>query len=178
MVGGSSATYISEEGQHFVVRRIIRDEETQIGVIQDSSNSNQASTPPGNDGYIFPGVLAFFPLAVMGVIQGRDGQSEGFDAGGGTVLPRAHRDVDGLWALKAAWNIIVCLGSALAEIGPGGRIILKAMFVGSLGAPDDAGRGTRRVQASVRAMSLMSTTELAVDLGARLAGPGEYQNLA
>lgn len=106
MLGGaSSATYVAEQGQHFIVGRIIRDEETQIRIIQDSSNSNQASTSTGDDGYILPGVLAFFPLAMMGVVQGSDGQSERFDTGRGTVLSRVHGDVNRLWALKAAGDL-------------------------------------------------------------------------
>lgn len=104
-LGASSATYVTEQGQHFIVGRIIRNEKPQIRIVQDSSNSNQASTSTGHDGYILPGVLAFFPLAVMGVIQGSDGQSERFDTGSGTVLSRVHGDINRLWALKAARDL-------------------------------------------------------------------------
>lgn len=87
-------THVSEQRQHLVVGRVVRDEEAQVRLVQDGGDSDQAGTAAGDDGNILPCVLAGLALAVVLVVHLGDGLAEGLDAGGRRVLPAGDADVE------------------------------------------------------------------------------------
>lgn len=161
----STKTHVLEETQHLVVGRVVGQEETQIRVAQHGSDANQASSATGDDGHILPRVQAVLALAMHLVVQLGDGLSQGPDAGRGAVFSGGDGYVDRLGPLEAPRNIILDLGGALAQVGPGVGLLEEAILGGAFGAPDDAGRGAARVEAGVRQVALVGVSELAMDLG-------------
>jgi len=65
--------------------------------------------------------------------------------------------------LEGAFDVIVDLWCTLTQVCPGGRVLEKAILVCTLGSPDDASTGSRRIQSSMWLVTIVSTTELAVD---------------
>lgn len=94
-----------------------------------------------------------------------DGLAQGLDAGGGAVLSGGDGDVDGGGPGEAAGDVILDLGGALAQVGPGLGLLEEAVLGGALGAPDDAGGGAAGVEAGMGLVALVGVAELAVDLG-------------
>lgn len=99
------------------------------------------------------------------VVELGDGLSQGLDAGRGTVLARRYAEVDGLWSLEAAGNVVLDLGSALAQVGPRLGLIQEAVLAGALSAPDDTGGRSASVEAGVGHVAFVRIAELSVDLG-------------
>jgi hypothetical protein len=81
---------------------------------------------------ILPGVLALPPLAVMLVVQPRNGLSQRLDTGRRTVLSPMTCNVYRLRPLEAALNLVVDLRRTLAEVGPGVGVLEVAVLVGAL----------------------------------------------
>ena len=158
-------TYVLEKRQHLVVSRVVGNKEADVGIVKHSGDTDQTGTATRDNGDVLPGVLAVFTLAVHLVVHVGDSLTEGLDTGSGAVLPGGHGDVDGLRALKAALNVVFNLGSALAQVGPELRLFQEAILSSSLGAPDDASRGTSGVQTGMGEVTLVRSPELAVDLG-------------
>ena len=94
---------------------------------------------------VLPAVLRVFTLAMMLIVELGNSCTQRFDACSRAIFTPRQRDVDLFGAFEAAFDIVVYLGRPLAEIGPVSGIILKAMFVCTLGTPHDAGRGSGRV---------------------------------
>lgn len=182
-------TYISKEGQHFVVRGVVGNKKPEIGIVENGGDSNQTGPAPGHDGDILPAILTGFALAMMCVVEVGNGHPQRFDSGGGAILSATHGDVDILGPFKAALDVIVDFGRALSQVAdrflvstpgfgwltteclrPCGGIVGEAMLVGPLGTPDDAGGGARRIESCMRTMSLVGTTELTMDDGIEFAG--------
>ena len=95
---------------------------------------------------------------------------QGLDASHGAILPRIGGDRDALRSREASWDIIVGFGSTLTKIGPACRIVGKAMFVGALGAPDDACGCAGGVETGVRAVTFVGVTKLEMDAGVLFTG--------
>jgi len=113
--------------------------DTQVGIVQDSGNANQASPSTRDNSNILPRILALLSLSVMGIVQVGDGNPQWLDPGSWSILSTGHRHINLLGTLKAAFNVIIYFRSPLAKVGPIIRSIGKAMFDCSLSAPDDAG---------------------------------------
>lgn len=62
-------THLRGEGERRKQTGVIRDEKADVGVIQHGGDTNQTGTPAGDDGNIFPGVLARLALAVHLVVK-------------------------------------------------------------------------------------------------------------
>lgn len=79
-------TDILEQAQHLVISGVVWNEESNIGISQHCSDSDQASSSAGHYADILPGVLAFFALPVVIVVEFCNGLSEGLNACGGSIL--------------------------------------------------------------------------------------------
>lgn len=102
------------------------------------------------------------------IVELGDSLPKGSDAGRGAVLAAGHGDVDGLGTLEAAGDVVLDLGRALAQVGPGVRVLEEAVLGGALGAPDDAGGGSAGVETGMGHVALVGVAELAVNLGLEL----------
>ncbi len=137
---GPLRTHILEETQHFIVSRVVGQEEGQVRVSKNGSDSNQTRTTTGNDGHILPSVQTVFALAVHLIVEICDSLSQGANTGSGSILSTSHGNVNGLGTLKASIDIILDLGGTLAQVGPLLGVLEVAKLGGTLGAPDDSGR--------------------------------------
>jgi len=79
------------------------------------------------------------------------------------VFTTRHGDIDMMRPFETALNFIIDFWRALTKVGPFLWVFSETMLVGSLGSPDNSSRCTRRVQSSMRFVSLMSITEMAMD---------------
>lgn len=102
---------------------LTRNEEAQVAVTQNSSDTDQTRTTSRNDAHVLPCVLRFPPLAVVLIVQLGDCLPQRFDTGRRTVLTTMAGDVDLLGPLEAALDLIVDLGSALSQICPCVRVL-------------------------------------------------------
>jgi hypothetical protein len=99
------------------------------------------------------------------VVKARNGGTKGLDTGGRPVLSRSGGDRDALRAGETALNLVIGLGGALTEIGPGGGIFCIAVFCGTLGAPYYTSGGTGGVKTGMGSVAFMSGSELAMGFG-------------
>ena len=76
---------------------------------------------------------------MMHIVEIRNRGSQPLDAGSRTVFPAIHGDVNGVRTFERAFDFVVDFGSALAQVGPFLGLLEKAVFVGSLSAPDYSG---------------------------------------
>lgn len=95
---------------------VVGNEEADIGIVQDSSDTDQAGTAARHNGNIFPGVLAGLALTMHLVVQTSDRLSQGLDASGGAVLTAADADVDGRGPAEAPGNVVFDLRNQ-SELG-------------------------------------------------------------
>jgi hypothetical protein len=109
---------VLEQTQHLVVGRVIGDEKAQIAVAQGSRDTDKTSTSTGDNTDVLPSVLALPPLAMMIVVQGCDGFSQGTNTGRGAILAAMCADVNRLGSFEAALDAILDLGSALTQVRP------------------------------------------------------------
>jgi hypothetical protein len=82
---------------------------TEVGIVQHGGNADQTSSATGNDGDILPCVLALLTLTMVCVVQIGDGNPQGFDTRSRPILTTGHGDFNGLWAVKATFDVIVDL---------------------------------------------------------------------
>lgn len=164
--------YILEQAQHFIVSRVVGQEEGQIRSAEDGGYANQTGAATGDNGNILPGVLALLALAMRLVVEVGDGLAEGLDAGGGAVLAGGHGNVNGVGTGETAGNVVFDLGGTLAEVGPFLGVFHEAVLAGALGAPDDAGGGAAGVEAGMGHVAFVGIAELAVDFGLDLCRRG------
>jgi len=149
-------TYVLEQRQHLIVRRVIRNKETKVGRAQHSRNTDQTRATTRNNSHILPGILALLALTMVLVVQMSNRLTEGLDAGSRAVLTAGHVDLDGLGPLEASLNLVFDLGSALAQVGPRIRVIEVAVLVGALRGPDDTCRRAGGVEAGVRLVAFVT----------------------
>ena len=64
-----TVTNVFEETQHLIVGSIVRDEESEVGIPEDSSNSDETCSSSRYDAYVFPGVLTLLALTMVGVVE-------------------------------------------------------------------------------------------------------------
>ena len=107
-------TYVTEQTQHLVVRSIIGNEESEVCISEDGSNSDEASSATRHDADVLPGVFAFLALAVVLVVEICNCRTQRLDASGWTVFTTGHAHIDSVRTLKASFNFIVNLGGTLA----------------------------------------------------------------
>ena len=157
---------VLEERQHLVVGSIIGDEEAQVGIVQDSGNSDQACPSTRDNGNVLPRILARLVLAVLMVVQIGHGFPQRFDTSSRAILPSCHRDIDRLGTVEAPFDVVVDFWSPLTKIGPLVGTIREAMLICTLGAPHHAGGGTGRIKAGMRSVTFVGIAKLLVDLGA------------
>ena len=105
------------------------------------------------------------------IVQIGDGSSQRLDPCRRAILSACHGDIDGLGTFKASFNFVIDFGCALSKVGPTGRVILKAMLGGPLGAPYYASTGSTGVKAGMRSMAFVSIAELTMDLGVEFTKP-------
>lgn len=101
---------------------------------------------------------------MMLIVKLGDRFSQRLDTRSGTVLAAMARDIHLLGALKAALDLVVDLGCALAQIGPALGVLQVAVLIGPLRRPDDTGRGAGGVETGMRLVALVGA-ELAMDFG-------------
>lgn len=68
---------------------------------------------------------------MMLVVKIGDSFTKRLDASGRTVFTSIERNINGLWPLETALNVIVDLWGSLAQIGPFLRFVEVAVLVGS-----------------------------------------------
>ena len=156
---------VSEERQHLVVGRVVRQEKRQVRSSQHGSDTDQTSTATGHNSHVLPRILAVLALAVHLVVELGDSLAEGFDTGGGGVLASVHGNFDLVGALEAALDVVLYLGGTLAQVGPGILVLKVAKLGGALGAPDYTGGGAAGVQTGMGQVTFVGATELTMDLG-------------
>ena len=99
------------------------------------------------------------------IVEVCDSFSQRSNTSGRAVLSTGDGDVDGLGALEAAGNIVLDLGSSLAQIRPGIRVLEEAVLGSTLSAPDDAGGRSTGIETSVGHVALVCVAKLTVHLG-------------
>lgn len=88
---------------------IIRDEEANVGIVQDSCDTDEASTSTGDNGDILPSILARFSLAVHLIVQVGNRLPERLDASCRAIFAAVDADIDGLRARETSFDIILYL---------------------------------------------------------------------
>lgn len=106
-----SQTYVPEQRQHFIVRGIIWDEETQVGLVENRGDSDQTGTTSRDDSHVLPGVLAGLPLAMMLVVHLSDSLAKGLDASGRGIFSAGDGHVDMGGPLEAAFDVVLDLAT-------------------------------------------------------------------
>lgn len=102
---------------------------------------------------------------MVNIVEVRHRCSQPLYASGRAVLAPCHADIDLLGSLEGALDPILDLRGALAQVCPLLRLLGEAMFVGAFGTPDDAGRGTGRIETGVGFVAFVGIAKLPVDLG-------------
>lgn len=100
-------TYILEQAQHLVVRSIIRDEKPQIGIPKHGRDSYQPRPSTWHDAHILPRILALLALAMLIIVQIRNGLPQRLDAGRGAILARVDADIDVCRPFETTFNLVV-----------------------------------------------------------------------
>jgi hypothetical protein len=133
--GDGGKTDILEQAQHLVISGVVWNEESNIGISQHCSDSDQASSSAGHYADVLPGVLAFFALPVVIVVEFCNGLSEGSNACGGSILACVYGDGNGRWSRERSFDLVVYFWSALSKVSPQVRLVDEAMFGCLLGTP-------------------------------------------
>jgi hypothetical protein len=109
---------------------------------------------------------------MMGIVQISYSFSQWLDTGCGSVLSSSHGDVDALGTVERALDVVIDFWSTLTKICPFVGVFEEAVFVGTLGAPDNTCRGTGWVEPGMVTVTLMGVTKLLVDFAL-----GFYENI-
>lgn len=115
-------THIPEKRKHFIVRSVIGNEEAQVGLVQDRSNSNETRAATWHNGDVLPGVLAVLALTVVLVVHLRDCLTERLDTGSWRIFSRVDGEVDVGRALEATFDIVF-------DLFPGGYQLVYPALV-------------------------------------------------
>lgn len=105
----ASQTHVPEQRQHLIVGGVIRDEETQVGLVENRGDPDQAGTTSRDDSNVLPRVLARLALAMMLVVHLGDGLAEGLDASGRGIFSAGNGNVDVSGPLEAALDVVLDL---------------------------------------------------------------------
>ena len=108
----------------------------------------------------------------MLVVQLGHGLAKRLDTGCRTIFTAVAGDVDLLGPLETALDLVIDLGSTLAQVCPLFRALEIAVLVGPFRGPHDAGGGTRGIEPSMGLVAFVGVAELTVDLGCELCGEG------
>lgn len=103
------ATHVTEERQHFVVGSVVGNEEAQVGLVEDGSDTNQTGTATRNNGNILPSVLAGLALTMMLVVHVGDSLAQRLDTSGRAIFSRGNGDVDVGRTLETALDVVLDL---------------------------------------------------------------------
>ena len=133
--GEDFPTYIFEQTQHLVVSRVIRDEEAQICIAQDSRDPDQASSATGYNANILPGILGALSLPVILIVEVCDSGSKRLDSCSRTILTTGHGHRNRGRSLEAAFDLIIDLWCALTEVCPFFGVVIEAVLGGLFGCP-------------------------------------------
>lgn len=107
---------VLEEGQHFVVSSVIGDEEAQVRIAQNSSDTDKTSAAPRNDTDVLVCVLALPPFAVVFVVERGNGLAEWLDTSCRTVLTTMGTDIYFLRSLETTSDPSVSLEQCLQKL--------------------------------------------------------------
>jgi hypothetical protein len=143
-----------------------RNEEAQVAVAQDGSNTDQTRTTTRHNAHILPRVLALSPLAVVFVVQLCNSLSQWSDASRWAILSAMRADVHLFWPLKASLYAVVNLGRTLAQVGPLLGLLEKSVLVRLFRGPHNTCGCTGGVETSVGLVPFVRAAELPV--GARV----------
>ena len=114
---------------------------------------------------------------MVGIVKVGDSKPQWLDTGNRSILPARHGDIDLFGPFKAAFDVVVDLRGTLAKIGPAMWVIGKAMVVCSFRAPDDAGTGSGWVKTSMRTVTFVCVSELAMNLRTLLTAKRSINNV-
>jgi hypothetical protein len=89
---------------------IVGNEEADVSIVKNGSNTDETSTSTGDNGDILPGVLARQALSVHLVVQVGHCLSQWLDASSRAVFAAVDTDVDRLRAGKATLDVVLNLG--------------------------------------------------------------------
>jgi len=128
-------TYVLEQAQHLIVSSVVGDEKSEVGIVKNSGNPDQARPSARHNTHVLPRILGVFALAVILIVEVCDSGSEGLDSCRGTVLATVHGHRDGRGSLEAAFDVIVDFGRTLAKIGPFLGAVVEAVLGGLFGCP-------------------------------------------
>ena len=161
-------TYVLKEGQHLIVCCVVGNEEAQIGIVQDSCDSDQACSATRDNAHILVGVLALLPFAVVLVVQIRHRRPQAFYTSCRSILSSCHCNIDLLGSFKRALDVIINFWRTLSQVGPLLGLLSEAMLVCAFRTPNDAGGGTSRIETSMRSVAFVGIAKLSVDLRVEL----------
>ena len=99
---------------------------------------------------------------MVGIVQVCNSNPQWLDTCRRAILSPSDGNIDSLWAVKTALDIID-LGGTLAKVCPVIESILKAMLVGSLCTPDYTCTGSAWVESGMGTVSFVSVSKLAVN---------------
>ncbi|KAI7341538.1 aminotransferase [Hortaea werneckii] len=153
---------VPKQAEHLVVGSVVRDEEAEIGVAQHGGDADEPCAAAGDDAHVLPGILAFFALAVVGVVELGDLLAQGLDAGCRAVFAPGHRYIDRVGSFEAAFDVCEDISITLAKVRPSLGIFEEAVFVCAFGRPDYACRSSRWVETGMRLVAMMSCSEITV----------------
>ena len=89
--------------------RVVGNEEADVGVVQDSSDTDETSTTAGHDGDVLPSVLARLALTVHLVVQSSNSLPQRLDARSWAILAAGGADVDVGRTGEAAFDVVLDL---------------------------------------------------------------------
>jgi hypothetical protein len=69
---GTAETDVLKQAQHFVVCRVVWDEESHVGISQHSGDSDETSSSARDHTHVLPRVLAVFALPIVVIVEVRD----------------------------------------------------------------------------------------------------------
>ena len=76
---------------------------------------------------------------MMRIIQIGDRSSQWLNPSRRAIFSACHRDIDRMGALERAFDLVIDLGSSLAQVGPLVRVLKEAVLVGAFRTPNYTG---------------------------------------
>ena len=147
---------------------IVWDKESQVGVSKDRCYADETSSTTWDNANVLPSVLALLALAVVLIVQVSHSLSELLCASSRCIFTSGDADIDSVGLGEGMRNLILDFWSTLSEIRPCLWIIGKPALVRSLSAPDHPSGGSGRIETCMWSVTLVSITELTVDLRTKL----------
>jgi hypothetical protein len=145
------------------LHKLTRDEEAQIAVAQDGSNTDETRTSTRYNTHILPCVLALPPLAVVLVVQLRNSLPQRPDTSCWAVFSAVGTDINLFRPLEASFYAIVDLGRTLTQICPFFGLLEETVLVGLLRSPHNTSRGAGGIETSMGLVAFVRGAELSMD---------------